>query len=166
METPQTSQPEEKPKYKNKNLRTAAMIVGGLLIVLIIFSAGVGVGLKKARFSYRWGENYERNFMGPRPPFGDPGFVGGMMRGFGGRDFRNPHGLSGTIISVSNNNLIIKDNDGKENTVGVTDKTIINKAPFDNLKLSDLQINDRVVVMGRPEDSGVVDAILIRVFEK
>jgi hypothetical protein len=166
METPQVSKPEEKPKYENKNLKIAAMIVGGLLLVLIIFAAGVGVGLKKARFSFRWGENYERNFMGPRPSFGDPGFMDGMMRSFEGRDFRNPHGLSGTIISVSNNNLIIKDNDGKENTVGVTDKTIIKKAPLDNLKLSDLQIDDRVVVMGRPEDSGVVDAILIRVFEK
>lgn len=164
METPQTSKSEEKPK--NKNLKTATIVVGTLLLTLIIFAAGVGVGLKKARFSYRWGENYERNFMGPRPPFGDPGFMGGMMRGFEGRDFRNPHGLSGTIISVSNNILIIKDNDGKENTVGVTDKTIIKKAPFDNLKLSDLQIDDRVVVMGRPEDRGVVDAILIRVFEK
>lgn len=163
METSEIKNPNKKP---NKKIITTAIIAGGILVILVSFAAGVGVGLRKARFSYRWGENYERNFMGPRPPFGGPGFMGGMMRDFEGRDFRNPHGLSGTIISISGDNLIIKDNDGKENTVGVTDKTIINKAPFDNLKLSDLEIDDRVVVMGRPDESGVVEAILIRVFEK
>src|SRR3990172_4150311 len=102
METPQASKPEE--KTKPKNLKTAAIVAGTLLVALIIFAAGVGVGLRKARFSYRWGENYERNFMGSR--FNDgrgmmggrSGFLCGMMRVFSGRDFRNAHGLSGTII--------------------------------------------------------------------
>lgn len=151
---------------KSKGFKIAALVMAFILVALISFAGGAKIGFRKALFSCRWGENYERNFMGPRPPFGGPGFMPEMMRGFEGRDFRNPHGLSGTIISISDNKLIIKDNDGKENTVGVTDKTIINKTRFDNLKLSDLKTDDKVVVMGRPDDSGVVNAILIRVFEK
>ena len=168
METPQASKPEE--KTKPKNLKTAAIVAGTLLVALIIFAAGVGVGLRKARFSYRWGENYERNFMGSR--FNDgrgmmggrSGFLGGMMREFSGRDFRNAHGLSGTIISITDNNLIVKDRDGKENTVAVTDKTVI-KNRRDNLTLNDLKPNDQVVIIGNPADNGVINADLIRMFD-
>lgn len=169
METPQTSQPEEKPKYKNKNLKMAVIIVGGLLAVLVIFTAGVGVGLRKARFSNDFGRNYERNFMGSRfdqgrgMMGGRGGFVGGMMRDFSGRDFRNANGLAGTIISVTDNNLIVKDKDNKENAVTVTDKTLI-KSRLDDLKLSDLKNNDQIVVIGNPGDGGVINADLIRVF--
>lgn len=169
METPQTSKPEEKPKYKNKNLKISVIVVGGLLAILVIFAAGVGVGLRKARFSNDFGRNYERNFMGSRfdqgrgMMGGRVGFVGGMMREFSGRDFRNANGLAGTIISITDNNLIIKDGDNKENTVAVTDKTLI-KSRRDDLKLSDLKNNDQIVVIGQPGDNGVINADLIRVF--
>jgi len=49
---------------------------------------------------------------------------------------------------------------------GIADSTIIKKARFQNLKLSDLKENDEVVVIGKPDDSGVVNAILVRVFDK
>lgn len=169
MDTPSTStlqtpKPEEKPKYKNKNLKIAAIVVGGILVILVIFAAGVGVGLRKARFSYDFGRNYERNFIGFREGMmGRPGFMGGMMREFSGRDFRNANGLAGTIISITNNNLIVKDQDNKENTVAVTDKTLI-KLGRDNAQLSDLKQNDQVVVIGKPGDNGVINADLIRVF--
>lgn len=165
--TSQTSKPEEKPK--TKNLKLAAIVVGCLLVVLIIFAAGVGVGLRKARFSNDFGRNYERNFMGSRfdqgrgMMGGRGGFIGGMMREFSGRDFRNANGLAGTIISITDNNLIVKDRDGKENTVAVTDKTFI-KLGRDNAQLSDLKQNDQIVVIGNPGDNGVINADLIRVF--
>lgn len=173
METPQVSKPEEKPKSyllagKAKNLKIAAIVVGGVLIIFVSFAAGVGVGLRKARFSSDFGRNYERNFMGSRfddgwGMMGRPEFIGGMMREFSGRDFRNANGLSGTIISISDNDIVIKDRDGKENTVAVTDKTAI-KSRRDNLKPSDLKPNDQVVVIGNPSDNGVINADLIRVF--
>lgn len=167
METPEINKPEE--KTKPKNLKLAAIVVGCLLVALIIFASGVGVGLRKARFSNDFGRNYERNFMGSRfdqgrgMMGGRAGFVGGMMREFSGRDFRNANGLAGTIISITDNNLIIKDGDNKENTVAVTDKTLI-KSRRDDLKLSDLKNNDQIVVIGQPGDNGVINADLIRVF--
>ena len=69
---------------KSKILKVAALAVGGILVVLASFAGGVAVGLKKARFSYKFGENYERNFVGGS--FHGP--EGGMM-GSGGRTTQN-----------------------------------------------------------------------------
>jgi hypothetical protein len=153
---------------KSKNLKIALSIVGLLLIMFISFAGGVKVGLRKAKFSYQWGQNYERNFMGAS--FRDGGMMqnerGGMMnfpRNIEGRDFRNAHGLAGTIISISDNNLVVKDRDNKESTIAVTEKTII-KDHMADVKITDLKTNDQIVVMGKPSDSGVISADLIRVF--
>lgn len=154
---------------KSKSFKIAAIITGSIIMALVIFTAGVNVGFHKARFSYNFGENYEKNFMGPRPEM--MGFQGpmGMMRekarNFEGRDFRNPHGISGTIISVSENSIIIKDKDNRESSVSVDDKTAI-KLGRDDIKIGDLKVEEQIVVIGKPEDDGVISADLIRVFEK
>jgi len=152
---------------QSKKLKIAALFVGVIIIALVSFAGGVVIGFHKARFSYKFGENYERNFVGG--PFqGQQGeMMGrgqrGMMGDFRGQDFRNAHGLAGTIISITDSNLIIKDKDGKENTIAVTDKTII-KRQRDDIRISDLKQDDQVVVMGSPGDNGVINADLIRVF--
>ena len=146
---------------KSKKFKIASIIVGAFLIILVVFAAGIAVGLMKARFSYRFGENYERNFIGPRMM--NRGFSG-MMGGFEGRNFRNAHGLAGTIISISGNNLIVKDRNGQENTVAVSDTTII-KSGRDTIKITDLKNDEQVSIIGKPSDNGVVNADLIRVFE-
>lgn len=158
---------------KSKKFKLAIGAIGALLLMLVIFAGGVAVGLRKAKFSYQWGQNYERNFIGGPMMDGDDsrgGMMGnnrgGMMnipRNIEGGGFRNAHGLAGMIISVSGNNLIVKDHDNKENTVAVTDKTIIKDRTTD-LKITDLKANDQIVVMGTPNDQGVVAADLIRVF--
>ncbi|HAI74501.1 MAG TPA: hypothetical protein DCS28_00495 [Candidatus Moranbacteria bacterium] len=151
---------------KHKWFKGAALTVAFILAVLLSFAGGVKVGSHKALFSCRWGENYEKNFMGQRNGLlGGGGMMKFMRDQFEGRGFRNAHGLAGTIISIADNNLIVKDKDGKENTVAVTDSTLINKNRFVNLKLSDLKPDDKIVIMGKPDDSGVINAILIRVFD-
>jgi hypothetical protein len=181
MDTPEIKNqaPETKPetkckcglpgcKCKSKALVVSATALGIIILMLGSFAAGVGVGIRKAKFSSDWGKNYERNFMGAgsgmgkdRP--GSGGIMGQMMRGFEGRDFRNAHGVAGTIISIADKNIIVKDKDNKENTVAVTDKTIIKNGRND-VQLSDLKQDDQIVVMGNPGDNGVVNADLIRVF--
>lgn len=156
---------------QSKTFKIIAAVVGVFLIAVVSFGTGVAVGLRKAKFSEDFGRNYERNFMGPRfdggpgmPGMpGGPGYPGEMVRKFEGRDLRNGHGLAGTVISVTGNNIIIKDRDNKENTVTVDDKTLI-KSRQDDLKVGDLKADDQVVVMGRPDASGVIEASLIRVF--
>ncbi len=169
METPQTNklrtdaQPGLKP---GKIFIITALAASAALIVLASFAGGVFVGFHKAKFSCDWGKNYEMNFMGPRIDMRQPGpagFIGPMMRKFEGRDFRNPHGVAGTIISVSDGSLVIKDRDDKENAIAVNDKTII-KSKGDDIELSDLKVDDKIVVIGQPGDEGVINASLIRVF--
>lgn len=135
------------------------MLLGTVLIAVISFAVGMKVGLHKAKFSYRWGENYERNFIGP-PPRGSMGF----FRDFEGRSFRNSHGLAGNIVSTDGNNLVIKDWDGKENSVLVSEKTVIKKFRND-INPNDLRRGDQVVVVGNPGDNGVINADIIRVFD-
>lgn len=146
--------------------KIAILVMGFLLVALVSFAGGVVVGLKKARFSYKWGENYERNFVGG--PFRGPmGMMErgprGMMGGFEGRGFRNAHGIAGSIISVADNKIVIKDRDGQENTISVNDKTLI-KRGRDTININDLGQGNRVVVMGKPGDNGTISADLIRVF--
>ncbi len=174
MDTQETSKniPEVKPEAKckcclpgckSKTFKIVTAIVGLFLIILVSFAGGVAVGLHKAKFSYAFGQNYERNFMGPRAGEKGPGSLLGILRDFSGRDFRNAHGIAGTIISISDNNLVVKDKDNKENTVVVTDKTIIKNGRND-IQLGDLKQDEQIVVMGQPGDNGVVNAALIRVF--
>ena len=155
---------------RSRKLKMAIIIFGAILIALIIFASGVAVGFRKARFSYQWGQNYERNFMGhghglmeaPNRDLNREG-MRDFLRGPEGRDFRNPHGIMGAIVSIADNSIIIKNRDNNESIVMTDDKTII-KRNTDDLKISDLKVDDQIVVMGAPNDQGVISAKLIRVF--
>ena len=137
--------------FASKAYKWILWAVAGLLLLAVVFALGVRVGLHKARYSYQWGENYERNFLGGRQGKdmgrgfkGMDGFIG--LRD--GNDFRNGHGLAGDIISIAGNVIMIKDNSGKENTVSINDKTII-KSGSDNVKVADLVTGERIVVIGK-----------------
>jgi hypothetical protein len=155
-------------KVKTRGFKIAALAIGVVIIVLVSFAGGVAVGFMKAKFSYKFGENYERNFIGG--PFqGQKGMMGdreprGMMGNFEGRGFRSGHGISGNIISIADNKIIIKDRNGQENTISVGDKTLIKRGQ-DTISLNDLKNNEQIVVMGQPGDNGMVNADLIRVFD-
>jgi hypothetical protein len=159
---------------QSKYFIAALGALGSLIAGAVIFGAGIYVGEHRAKYSYQWGANYERNFVGGPGRMGDvrnPGGFGGvedgrpmgMMGNFEGRDFRNGHGIAGTIVSISDNNIVVKDRSGKENTITVTDKTLIKTGQAD-IKITDLKADDNIVVIGNPGESGVVNADLIRVF--
>ena len=146
---------------RSRKFKIIASVIGGILLLIVSFAAGVHVGYRKARYSYQWGANYERDFGGPRMGMNGP--ASRMMHDFSDQNFRNGYGLAGTVVSVSGNNIVVKDRNNEENTIAVSDKTIIKQGPND-LKISDLKSGDRIVVMGNPGDNGVVNADLIRVF--
>jgi len=160
---------DTKEILKSKKIKIAALVVGVVIISLVSFAGGVAVGIHKARFSYRFGQNYERNFIGG-PFSGSNGIMGrgsgggGMMGDFEGRGFRNAHGIAGQVISISGNNIVIQNRNGQENTVTVSDKTLI-KSGSNDIKITDLKADERIVVMGQPGDSGTINADLIRVFD-
>src|SRR3989338_7677813 len=78
------------------------VIVGlaGFIVLILVFGAGMKVGTLKARYSYRWAENYHRNFAGPRSGFFSD--WGNSPRG----EFINAHGVFGSIIKIDGNTML------------------------------------------------------------
>jgi len=138
---------------RSKTFLSLVFVTFGLAILAGVFCIGVIVGVNKARFSNSWGDNYQRNFSGPRNP---------MMDGFNGRGFVDGHGVSGQIISINGSTLTIKGLDNNERAVLISDDTVIRRFQED-IKIGDLQIDDNVVIIGQPNSNGQIDAKLIRV---
>ena len=125
--------------------------VGIVVAVLLIFSAGVSVGFRKASFGRAWGDNYEQNFgMRPMPPFG------------GENNFPNAHGAAGKIIKIELPTVIVQDQDKTEKVVLIKDDTKIQKMR-DNIVSTDLKLDDFIVVIGSPNNQGQIEAKFIRI---
>ena len=134
------------------------VIVGlaGFAILILVFGAGMKVGALKARYSYRWAENYHKNFAGPRNGFFSD--WGNSPRG----EFINAHGIFGSIIKIDGNTIITKGRDDVEETVLVSENTLIQKNR-EIVKLSDLKPDEGVVIIGSPNKEGQIEAKFIRV---
>lgn len=146
--------------FSSKTFKTALAIIAALIVLLLAFKAGEFAGYKKAQFSYRWGENYHRNFAGPRE-----GFFGDFKRGFGGKDFINSHGTFGAIIKIDGSTLVIKGKDDVEKIIVVSDKTEITSRR-ETLKAEDLKVDDQAVIIGSPNEQGQIEAKFIRLFRQ
>lgn len=129
---------------------------GALVVLLMVFEAGEAVGFRKATFSYRWGDNYYRNFAGQRR---------GRTEGFGRRDFLTGSGISGTIIKAETSTLIVHDRDGVEKGIVISPQTAIRRFR-DQIQVADLKEGDSVVIIGSPNANGQVEAKLIRVMPR
>jgi len=139
--------------FQSKAFKITLGVIGGIIIFLLIFSIGMFVGFKKANFSYRWGENYHQNFGGPRE---------GLFRDFRGEDFIAAYGAAGQIIKIDGSTLVVKGRDNVEKIVLLADSTVIKRFQ-ETIKATDLKVDDFVVVIGEPNDSGQVGAKFIRV---
>ncbi|MDE2018984.1 MAG: hypothetical protein KGJ13_01405 [Patescibacteria group bacterium] len=142
---------------ESKNVRAVIFILGGIAAALLVFSAGVAVGERKAIFSAAWGKNYGRFFFTAGPP---PGAIGVMVQ----RGPWNTHGVAGQVIDVSSSSFMVKDPDNDERSIAITSGTVIRDAnqviPLDNI-----DPGYQVVVIGQPNASGQVEARFVRVFE-
>jgi len=126
-----------------KKFNIPLIAVGAMILLLLVFKAGVFVGYKKASFSYKWGENYHMNFA----------------------DFINAHGIFGPIIKIDGNIIIVKSKSSAETAVLISEATIIRRGR-ETIKPADLKTDDRIVIIGSPNDQGQIEAKLIRLFKK
>ena len=125
--------------------------VGIVIIVILIFSAGVSVGFHKASFGHAWGDNYEKNFGISPPRFGlDEG------------NFPNANGAIGKIIKIELPTIIVQDKDNTEKVILIKSDTKIEKMRTE-VAVANLAIDDFVVVIGSPDDQGQIEAKFIRV---
>ena len=147
-------------KIDHDLLKKIIKIVVVFSAMVLVFGAGVFVGQMKAKFSYRWAENYHQNFGGPRG-----GFMGDWRRRLlpPPEDFVGGHGIFGPIIKIDGSTLTINGKNGVETAVFVSIQTEI-RSPLGVLKISDLKLDDQITVIGSPNSQGQVEAKLIRVF--
>jgi len=147
---------EEKKSERILSADILKWIIVGLLafaLIIFIFAFGVWVGSERAQFSFRWAENYHRNFGGP---------PSGFLENFTGKDSMPGHGVFGSVIKIDGNILTIKGQDNIERSVNTTDKTTIKRLNEDQ-KILDIKINDYVVIIGQPNDVGQIEASFIRI---
>lgn len=138
------------------------IIIGfaGFVVIILIFGAGVFVGGMKARFSYRWAENYHRNFGGPQA-----GFFGDWRKfPTPPGDFIESRGTFGEIIKINASDFVVKGQGDVEKVVLVAEKTIIEEGRK-VVKINELKIGDNVVIIGSPNEQGQIEAKLIRLFD-
>lgn len=139
--------------FQSKAFKTILCGVAAFAILLFVFKVGVLVGYKKAGFSFRWGENYHRNFGGPRE---------GFFRNFFDDDFTEAHGVSGQIIKIDGSVLIVMSGGNTEKSVLLNDKSVI-KRFRDVIQSADLRVEDYIVAIGDPNDAGQIEAKFVRV---
>jgi hypothetical protein len=156
MNTEEKSKEEAKPPKKDR-LKWFILGLCGFIIILLILGLGIFIGATKARFSYRWAENYHKNFGGPRG-----GFMGGFP-GFPDRDFIEGHGTFGEIIKINDSDLVIKGRDDVEKVILITKDTVIKKGKK-TIKKEDLKVGNAITVIGNPDNQGRIEAELIRIF--
>ena len=137
--------------FESKLLLRILCGIGILIIALIIFYAGVTVGIYKASFGRAWAENYERNFgFGPDHPL------------LGADNFPNANGAIGKIIKIELPTIIVQDKNNTEKVILLSSDTHIEKMA-NAIDSSELSVNDFIVVIGSPNDQGQVEAKFIRV---
>lgn len=142
--------------WQPHKVKWLAIVLAGVVVVLAVFQLGMYVGFKKANYSYLWADNYHRSFGMP---------MGGFWRDVEGEDFTGGHGVAGKIIKIDGGNLYVTGSDNIEKVISVDDSTRIMQART-VMKLSDLKIDDQIVVIGSPSDGGVIQAKMIRVFSE
>ena len=138
---------------RSKKFKFFLFGIGFVVILLVDFGLGVLVGYKKANFSYKWEENYSRNFMGSRREM-----PGGMM----GKDFTNASGIFGEIIKIDGMNLTINGQDGVEIVVVLKPDTAI-RDHRNSVKSADLKVGEHITVIGSPNDAGQIEARFVRI---
>jgi len=142
---------------KSKIVIVAIAILFAMAVLIGAFSVGMAIGFRKARFSYAWGENYHKNFSGPRG-----GFFKDFSNDLMGADFIGAHGAFGPIIDISNSELAIRGRDNVEKIIVVGEDTDIRRLK-DTILLEDLKLDEPIVVIGEPNEQGQIEAKFIRV---
>lgn len=120
------------------------IIIGGILLVAAIAFRG-----NKRGFGRNINVTENRNF-------GGGSSMGGGFRGGFGR------GISGQITAINSNNITVESG-GKAYTIVTSDSTSVRLGNGDIGKLSDLQENYAVTVVGSSNANGQINATLISI---
>ncbi|MFA6273999.1 MAG: hypothetical protein WC662_02455 [Candidatus Paceibacterota bacterium] len=145
---------------KSKVLVKVLYIVGVVIIIGLIFSAGTFVGFHKASFGCAWGDNYYKNFGMGMSKIGQ----GGPMKNFGMMNdyFPNAHGVIGKILKIELPNMIVLDKDNFEKIIVIKNDTLVHQMR-EVVTVNNLKVDDFVTIIGSPNSQGQIEAKLIRI---
>jgi len=125
--------------------------VGLVFAALIIFEAGMFVGIRKAGISFRTGENFYYRAIGSGP-FGNDPF---------GEELSNADGAVGKVLSVNLPTVLVEGQNG-EKTIIVSASTTVRRLNSATTS-SAITPNNFVIVIGEPDASGAIRATFVRV---
>lgn len=141
-----------KNTLESKVVRTILWVLGGLIVLFLVFGLGLSLGYRRAGFEAGFSENYARNF--PGGPGGMAGMMGGAMP---------IHGAVGTVIDITTSTISLQDDDGDEHFVLVASGTPVREGE-QTFALADIKAGEGIAVIGAPNDQGQIVARFIRVF--
>ena len=139
-------------KFTTKKIKILLGVLGGIILALCFFQAGVFVGFHKARFDIHAGNMYYRPFDKNQrmAPWGIPP-----------SEFSGGHGVIGKIVKIELPKIIVADKDNIEKEVLISSSTIIRKFR-DTITPQNIDTDDFIIVLGSPNDNGEVVAKFIR----
>ncbi len=141
------------------NIKNTLVLLCALVILLVVFQAGILVGYHKADFSKRLGNNYYRTFdmrgnemgMSDRSPIS-------MM----GMNIPGGHGAIGKVIEINLPTFVVATPENIEKVIRVNDDSEVRRFKA-AISPSEIKINDVVVIVGNPNDKAEIEARLIRI---
>jgi len=142
-----------KELIKNAPISRIVIALGFLAAVLFVFWAGTQIGYRRAMYSFRWSDNYSKQFAPPFSPFGfDPG-----------KDaIISSNGAFGSVAAVRLPDIVVKGRGEVEKVVVVNSRTVIRR--FHAAATStDIRVGDTVLVLGEPDQEGRITASLVRI---
>ncbi|MFA5747205.1 MAG: hypothetical protein WC926_03985 [Candidatus Paceibacterota bacterium] len=142
-------QPKRNPDF----FKIFFLVIIGLMILLSVFKLGIVVGEKKADFTRQWSDNYHMNFAGPKE---------GFFKNLGDKDLIEASGTFGQIIKMDGSTIVVKGQNDVEKTV-IAGEGIQIKRFNEDVGITDLKVDDRVVIIGEPNESGQIEAKFIRI---
>lgn len=140
-------------KFNSNKVRALLIIVGGLIVALFIFQAGMIVGFHKARFDMRSGNEYYRAF--DKKQKMSPWNISP-------KEFSGGHGVVGKVIKTEYPRIVVADRENVEKVVVIASSTEVRKFR-DKIDPHMIQPDDFTVILGNPNEQGEVSAKFIRI---
>jgi len=142
---------------KSKGFSSLIVTVFICALLAGTFSLGAMVGARKAKFTFSWGENYNRNFGGP-----EKGFFNSFVDEISGKNMIEGHGAFGKIIKIDGRTIIIQGKDDIERIINMDSDNLIRRAGG-VIEFGDVNVNDMAVIIGEPDEMGKINAKFIRI---
>jgi uncharacterized membrane protein len=139
---------------ESKIVRTILWILGGLIVVVVVFGLGITVGYDRAGFASGFDRNYSQIFFGA-PQGGSMGLVAPPV----------PvaiHGVVGTVIDIGTSTISVENQQGNEQSVAISSSTAIRDGDGNGV-IGNIAVGNHIAVIGEPTSDGQIDAHFIRI---